>query len=96
MGRFVWNVGGAAVLSLAALVAAYWLVELITPLMAGEAGPVGVVGLVVAVVVFMVALFLGLLRVVPWWVGVGERIFPGPAQSGPPAEPDSEGEGAPE
>ena len=75
IGRWLWNVLGAAGLSVVVLFGAYWFVELVTPLMEGKAGLPGAVLLVVLLVAVFVGLFLVLLRLAPWWVETGEKRF---------------------
>lgn len=76
-GRAVWNILGALALSVLAIVGAYWLIELLEPLMAGESGMIGGAVVVISIIGLFVVLFLVLLRIVPMWVRVGEKRFRG-------------------
>ena len=77
IGRAVWNVLGALALSVLAVLGAYWLIKVLEPLMAGDGGLIGGIVVVVSVVGLFVVLFIVLLRIVPMWVGAGEKRFKG-------------------
>ena len=59
------------------LLGAYFLIEVLKPLVAGDRGIVGYIAVGVIVVVLYVALFFALRWLTPRWVDSGESRFPG-------------------